>query len=57
MNNPAHDCATVEMRGLKAALVARAQTKGVSVSSLVKQTHSVTQSLSHSLTHSRYYFT
>ena len=49
MNNPAHDCATVEMRGLKAALVARAQTKGVSVSSLVRQTHP--------LTHSRFYFT
>jgi hypothetical protein len=36
MNTPSHDFVTVEMRGLKAALVARAQTQRVSVSALVR---------------------
>ena len=36
MNTPTHDFVTVEMRGLKAALVARAQTQRVSVSELVR---------------------
>ena len=33
---PSHDFVTVEMRGLKAALVARAQARRVSVSALVR---------------------
>jgi hypothetical protein len=36
MNTPAHDFVTVDMRGLKAALVARAQAERVSVSVLVR---------------------
>ncbi len=36
MNAPAHDFVTVEMRGLKDALVARAQAQRVSVSALVR---------------------
>ena len=36
MNTTAHDFVTVDMRGLKAALVARAQAKRVSVSALVR---------------------
>jgi hypothetical protein len=36
MNTPAHDFVTVDMRGLKAALVARAQVQRVSVSVLVR---------------------
>lgn len=36
MNTPTHDFVTVEMRGLKAALVARAQSQRVSVSELVR---------------------
>lgn len=36
MNTPAHDFVTVEMRGLKAALVARARAERVSVSVLVR---------------------
>ena len=36
MNTPSHDFVTVEMRGLKAALVARAQSERVSVSALVR---------------------
>ena len=37
MNNPTHDFVTVDMRGLKAALVARAQAERVSVSLLVRR--------------------
>lgn len=37
MNTPSHDFVTVEMRGLKAALVARAQAQRVSVSVLVRE--------------------
>jgi len=37
MNTPAHDFVTVDMRGLKAALVARAQAERVSVSVLVRR--------------------
>jgi hypothetical protein len=36
MNAPTHDFVTVDMRGLKAALVARAQAQRVSVSALVR---------------------
>jgi hypothetical protein len=36
MNTPTHDFVTVDMRGLKAALVARAQSQRVSVSALVR---------------------
>ena len=36
MNTPSHDFVTVEMRGLKAALVVRAQAQRVSVSALVR---------------------
>jgi len=36
MNTPSHDFVTVDMRGLKAALVARAQAQRVSVSVLVR---------------------
>ena len=36
MNNPSHDFVTVDMRGLKAALVARARVDRVSVSVLVR---------------------
>ena len=36
MNTPSHDFVTVEMRGLKAALVLRAQAQRVSVSALVR---------------------
>ena len=36
MNPPSHDFVTVDMRGLKAALVARAQAERVSVSVLVR---------------------
>lgn len=36
MNTPAHDFVTVDMRGLKAALVARAQAERVSVSVIVR---------------------
>ena len=36
MNTTAHDFVTVDMRGLKAALVARAQAQRVSVSELVR---------------------
>jgi hypothetical protein len=36
MNTPTHDFVTVEMRGLKAALVARSQAQRVSVSELVR---------------------
>ena len=36
MNTTAHDFVTVDMRGLKAALVARAQAERVSVSVLVR---------------------
>jgi len=36
MNTPSHDFVTVEMRGLKAALVSRAQARRVSVSVLVR---------------------
>ena len=36
MNTPSHDFVTVEMRGLKAALVVRAQAQRVSVSELVR---------------------
>jgi predicted HicB family RNase H-like nuclease len=36
MNTPTHDFVTVDMRGLKAALVARAQAQRVSVSELVR---------------------
>jgi hypothetical protein len=36
MNTPSHDFVTVDMRGLKAALVARAQVERVSVSVLVR---------------------
>ncbi|KJA10083.1 hypothetical protein RP29_13050 [Acidovorax temperans] len=36
MNTPTHDFVTVEMRGLKAALVTRAQAQRVSVSELVR---------------------
>lgn len=36
MNTPTHDFVTVEMRGLKATLVARAQAQRVSVSELVR---------------------
>lgn len=36
MNTTAHECVTVDMRGLKAALVARAQAERVSVSVLVR---------------------
>lgn len=36
MNTPTHDFVTVEMRGLKSALVARAQAQRVSVSELVR---------------------
>ena len=36
MNTPSHDFVTVEMRGLKAALVARARAQRVSVSVLVR---------------------
>ena len=36
MNNPSHDFVTVDMRGLKAALLARAQAERVSVSVLVR---------------------
>ncbi len=36
MNTPTHDFVTVEMRGLKAALVDRAQAQRVSVSELVR---------------------
>ncbi len=37
MNNATHDFVTVDMRGLKAALVARAQVERVSVSLLVRR--------------------
>lgn len=37
MNNPTHDFVTVDMRGLKAALVVRAQAERVSVSLLVRR--------------------
>ena len=37
MNSPTHDFVTVDMRGLKAALVARAQTERVSVSLVVRR--------------------
>jgi hypothetical protein len=37
MNTPSHDFVTVDMRGLKAALVARAQAHRVSVSVLVRR--------------------
>ncbi len=37
MNTTAHDFVTVDMRGLKAALVARAQAERVSVSALVRR--------------------
>ena len=37
MNTPSHDFVTVDMRGLKAALVARAQMQRVSVSVLVRR--------------------
>ena len=37
MNNPTHDFVTVDMRGLKAALVARAQAERVSVSAVVRR--------------------
>ena len=37
MNTPSHDFVTVEMRGLKAALVLRAQAQRVSVSALVRR--------------------
>ena len=36
MNTPSHDFVTVDMRGLKAALVARALAQRVSVSVLVR---------------------
>ena len=36
MNTTAHDFVTVDLRGLKAALVARAQAERVSVSALVR---------------------
>jgi hypothetical protein len=36
MNPTAHDFVTVDMRGLKAALVARAQAQRTSVSALVR---------------------
>jgi hypothetical protein len=36
MNPTAHDFVTVDMRGLKAALVARAQAQRISVSALVR---------------------
>jgi hypothetical protein len=36
MNTPSHDFVTVDMRGLKAALVARAYAQRVSVSMLVR---------------------
>ncbi len=36
MNTPSHDFVTVDMRGLKAALVTRAQAQRVSVSVLVR---------------------
>ena len=36
MNTPTHEFVTVDMRGLKAALVARAQAQRVSVSVLVR---------------------
>jgi hypothetical protein len=36
MNTPTHDFVSVEMRGLKAALVARARAQRVSVSELVR---------------------
>jgi hypothetical protein len=36
MNNPSHDFVTVDMRGLKAALVAHAKAQRVSVSALVR---------------------
>jgi hypothetical protein len=36
MNTPSHDFVTVDMRGLKAPLVARAQAQRVSVSVLVR---------------------
>ena len=37
MNTPTHDFVTVDMRGLKAALVARAQAERVSVSVVVRR--------------------
>jgi hypothetical protein len=37
MNTTSHDFVTVEMRGLKAALMARAQAERVSVSALVRR--------------------
>jgi hypothetical protein len=37
MNTPTHEFVTVDMRGLKAALVARAQAQRVSVSALVRR--------------------
>ena len=37
MNTTAHDFVTVDMRGLKATLVARAQAERVSVSVLVRR--------------------
>ena len=37
MNTPSHDFVTVDMRGLKAALVARAQADRVSVSVLMRR--------------------
>lgn len=37
MNTPSHDFVTVDMRGLKAALVARAQAERVSVSVVVRR--------------------
>jgi hypothetical protein len=37
MNTPSHDFVTVDMRGLKAALVARAQAERVSVSAVVQR--------------------
>jgi hypothetical protein len=37
MNNPSHDFVTVDMRGLKAALVVRAQAQRVSVSAVVRR--------------------
>ena len=37
MNNPTHDFVTVDMRGLKATLVARAQAERVSVSLVVRR--------------------
>ena len=37
MNTPTHEFVTVDMRGLKAALVARAQAERVSVSVVVRR--------------------